>query len=190
MAPIVYRLIWTCGSSGGKTKNKKQNKSAILLLIWESGMQFYTAKATQEHTAGLITLQWYASLYENYGDLQGSRQHPKLQYVRNLNDPNLKEKYVDSIKSSYNGQTENGNRKSDTSIQYLVTSGIKIIRKKIDEEKIRTHNRWNTRHVKKEKKKWRKKCNVTAKNRGLCWKEFRTNASVLKRNESTKSVHK
>lgn len=40
------------------------------------------------------------------------------------------------------------------------------------------------------KKKKRQKFNVTAKNRGLCTKELGANASVLKRNDSTKNVQK
>lgn len=55
---------------------------------------------------------------------------PKLHYDTLLNDSNVKEKYMGSIKSKYNEQNENRIFRADILKEPLVISIIAIIQKK------------------------------------------------------------
>lgn len=65
---------------------------------------------------------------------------------------NVKEKYMDSVKSRYNRQNENGNSKCVTLREALVTSEIEIIPKKNRQKKKKMDDRWNSWHDEKETK--------------------------------------
>lgn len=56
-----------------------------------------------------------------------------MQYDKFLNDINIKEKYIDSVKSRFKELNENGNSQQDTLRESLVTSANEINPKKSKE---------------------------------------------------------
>lgn len=68
---------------------------------------------------------------------------PSLSYKRLLNDPQLKEKYIDKVKRRY--EKQNGSTKWDTLREVLVTPGNAIMLK--ERRRRRQKNEWVTNEI-------------------------------------------
>ncbi|MGX9987587.1 reverse transcriptase domain-containing protein [Soonwooa purpurea] len=134
------RRLWTWRSPGGEIKNQidyitinRRFRNAITHC-----KTYPSADCGSDHRPVICKLQ------VRLKKLKKPNTMPKLQYNRLLTDPDLKEKYMNSVKSCYEEQNRTGNTKWDALKRALVTAAMDIIPKENDPKR---KNEWITEEI-------------------------------------------